>query len=90
MTPANDSPNGSSPRQADKRLMTRAEAAAYCGFRPSAFSAHVASGNLPPAIATLRRWDRAALDAHFDKLSGIAANDNAPAADPYLEWKRAQ
>lgn len=80
MKPAND--NG-------PRLLSRAEAAEYCGFKPSAFSAHVLAGRLPPAIPGLRKWDRAAIDAHLDKLSGLANDNDATAdEDPWADWKR--
>lgn len=71
------------------RLLSRAEAAAYCGFKPSAFSAHVSAGRLPGPLAGLKKWDRAAIDAYLDKISGI--NTPMPAVeedDPWAEYDR--
>jgi hypothetical protein len=76
MKPAND----------NARLLSRAEAAAYCGFRPSAFSAHVAAGRLPAALPALRKWDRKVLDAHLDRMSGLEKTE-AASKDPWAEWE---
>lgn len=71
------------------RLLSRTEAAAYCGFKPTAFGEHVRSGRLPPAMPGLKKWDRKALDMFLDQASGIAkpeaTNDNV---DPWAEWKK--
>lgn len=76
------------PANDNARLLSRAEAAAYCGFKPSAFSAHVLAGRLPQPIAGLRKWDRAAIDSYLDKVSGLA-NDNATEeVDPWAEYDR--
>ncbi len=72
----------------EPRLMSGADAAAYCGVTPTTFSAWVASGKVPKPLSGTRRWDRRALDIALDKLSGIEA---PPAAgDPYEIWKRQQ
>jgi len=42
---------------------------------------------MPSALSGLKRWDRAAIDARIAALSG--ANDNEPADDAYIAWKRA-
>ncbi|HEY8577585.1 MAG TPA: hypothetical protein VIL88_14760 [Devosia sp.] len=65
--------------------MTRAEAAAYCGYKPSAFSAHVAAGKLPKPLVGLHRWDRKVLDAFLDKASGI---DPPEGEDAFTQWER--
>lgn len=58
-------------RDVEPRLLTKEEAASYCGVSPPVFSdrcpvAPVALGE----GARLRRWDRAALDAWIDSLAG--------------------
>lgn len=71
------------------RLLNRTEAAAYCGFKPTAFSSHVLAGRLPAALPGLHKWDRAAIDQFLDQASGLAkfesVNDNA---DPWAEYDR--
>ena len=80
MKPANDN---------SPRLLNRTEAAAYCGFKPSAFSGHVLAGRLPPALPGIKKWDRAAIDQFLDQASGLAKpeamNDNT---DPWAEYDR--
>lgn len=55
----------------NKRLMGRVEAAAYCDLKPSAFSQWVALGRLPKPILGTHKWDKVAIDARLDELSGI-------------------
>lgn len=67
------------------RLIGRKEAAAYCGVTPTCFSMWVASHKMPPAIPGTRKWDKKAIDARLDEISGLGANDNE---DPYEKWMR--
>lgn len=53
------------------RLITRSEAALYCGLTTSGFSDWVKRGVLPTPIPGTARWDKRAIDAKLDKLSGI-------------------
>jgi hypothetical protein len=72
------------------RLMTRSEAAAYCGLSPEAFSQWVGSGRVPHALPGTKRWDRVAIDRAIDRASGILPADAAAAAAPasaFDEWK---
>ncbi|MBS7737914.1 MULTISPECIES: hypothetical protein [unclassified Chelatococcus] len=69
-----------------KRLMTRPEAAAYCGAGVATFTKWVEAGLLPPALVGLKRWDRLAIDAHLNKASGIGAE--AEPEDEFDKWKR--
>ncbi|WP_245304982.1 hypothetical protein [Rhizobium leucaenae] len=74
------------PANDNKRLMGRVEAAAYCDLKPSAFSQWVAIGRLPRPLLGTHKWDKVALDARLDELSGIkleAANE-----DPFLKWEK--
>ena len=75
--PAND--NG-------PRLIGRREAAAYCGITPTCFSMWVAGHKMPPAIPGTRKWDKRAIDAKLDEISGLAVNDNSE--DAYTKWMR--
>lgn len=73
------------------RLMTKAEAAAHCGLKSSAFSDWIKAGRIPGPIAGTRRWDRVALDAALDKLSGLrpTKSDQSDADDEADVWLRA-
>lgn len=53
------------------RLMTREQAAAYCGVTYSCFGTWIWKGIIPPALPGTRRWDRRAIDQALDKQSGI-------------------
>jgi hypothetical protein len=67
------------------RMLTRTQAAEYCGYSPEHFSRQVTAGRLPPHVAGMLRWDRKAIDAKLDELSGI--NDNEP-EDEAARWER--
>lgn len=67
------------------RLMTRAEAAAYCRMTPSRFSQLVRAETLPAAIPGTTRYDRAAIDRALDKLSGLTTDVEL---SPYQKWKQ--
>lgn len=67
------------------RLIGRKEAAAYSGVTPSCFSMWVATHKMPPAIPGTRKWDKRAIDARLDEISGL---DTKPAEDPYEKWMR--
>lgn len=53
------------------RLLSRKDAAAYCGCSVSAFSGWVAAGHMPRPVFGSRRWDRRAIDAAIDQASGL-------------------
>lgn len=67
------------------RLIGRKEAAAYCGITPSCFSMWVASHKMPAAIPGTRKWDRKAIDARLDEISGLTPNEPE---DRYEKWMR--
>ena len=60
------------------RGLTAAEAAAYCGISEATFRKGVREGKLPRPIPHLNRWDKRALDRHFD-------GEDAMVLDPLLE-----
>lgn len=66
------------------RLMTKADAAAYCGVCPATFTNWVASGVMPSPFRGTRMYDRHAIDAAIDRDSGIlraTAPEEAPWTD---------
>ena len=65
----------------EPRLLTREQAAAYCGLSVHGFSEWVRSGRLPGPLLGTIRWDRRAIDAAIDRASGINTST------PYDEWK---
>ena len=80
------------------RLLTRQEAAGYCGLTESGFSSWMARRLVPGPLPGTKRWDRKALDLALDRLSGIPPETAAPARDDaedsipalrrrYQEWK---
>lgn len=77
-----DPANDNSPR-----LIGRKEAAAYCSVTPTCFSMWVASHKMPPAIPGTRKWDKRAIDAKLDEISGLAVNDNGGETD-LQKWRR--
>lgn len=57
-----------------RRGLNREQAAAYVGIGTTTFDAMVADGRMPKPLRLNARtiWDRAALDAYFEGLSGEA------------------
>ena len=70
--------------QVTPRLMTKAEAAAYCGFTPSRFHQLVKTRLFPAAIPGTTRWDRHAIDAALDRISGLKSDTAQSALDRWL------
>ena len=70
---------------ASPRLIGRKEAAEYCGISPTCFSLWVSTHKMPPPIPGTRKWDRRAIDAKLDEISGLAATEPE---DPYVKWMR--
>jgi predicted DNA-binding transcriptional regulator AlpA len=64
------------------RLLSRAEAAAYLGVAPATLDKAVLAGQFPAPlrIGVRNLFDRAAIDAKLDSLSGLTAPAQ-PAAD---------
>lgn len=66
------------------RLLSRAQAAAYCSLSLQGFSQWVKQGRLPRPILGTARWDRKAIDAALDALSGIETSETV---SPLDQWK---
>jgi predicted DNA-binding transcriptional regulator AlpA len=57
------------------RLLSKKDAAAYLGVSTPTFAKWVAEGLFPPSVSITKMWDKKAIDAQLDKLSGLEAND---------------
>lgn len=57
------------------RLISRKEAASFCGISASRFSQWVTAGVMPMPIQGTRRWDRLAIERMIDARNTLA-NDN--------------
>jgi len=68
------------------RLLTKKAAAAYVGVSAPTFAKWVAAGLLPTSVSITKMWDRRAIDAHLDKISGLEATQNKE--DSFDIWKR--
>jgi hypothetical protein len=66
------------------RLLTREQAAAYCGVGTTTFSLWVRRGIIPGPVSKTHRWDRKAIDAALDALSRIDAKAENEALD---QWR---
>ncbi|ALJ98252.1 excisionase [Brucella phage BiPBO1] len=58
------------------RMISKMEAAQYCGLTPSGFSSWVRRGVLPTSVPGTNRWDRKAIDARLDRISGLQIQTN--------------
>ncbi|TWB19550.1 hypothetical protein FBZ99_101323 [Rhizobium sp. ERR 1071] len=74
--------DGNSPR-----LIGRRDAAAYCGIAESTFSLWVATHKMPQCIPGTRKWDRRAIDAKLDEISGLGVNNISVETD-LQKWRR--
>jgi predicted DNA-binding transcriptional regulator AlpA len=72
----------------EPRLLSGADAAAYCGITPATFSKWVSDGTIPKPLPGTRRWDRKAIDLALDKLSGIEAPAAVDEDEEFAQWKR--
>ncbi len=68
------------------RLLTREQAAAYCGLSTRGFTEWVRAGKMPGPILGTTRWDRRAMDAVLDKASGLETVGTQE--DAFDRWKR--
>jgi hypothetical protein len=66
------------------RLLTREEAAGYCGVGLTTFTAWIRRGIIPGPVPRTHRWDRKAIDAALDALSRIEDKVEGRALD---QWK---
>ncbi|MBP2570223.1 hypothetical protein G6M85_13520 [Agrobacterium tumefaciens] len=71
------------------RLIGRKKAAAYLGIAESTFSLWVSTHKMPAAIAGTRKWDKRAIDAKLDEISGLTLNSFED-EDEFEKWEREQ
>lgn len=67
------------------RLLTKTQAAEYCGLTVSGFSQWIACGKVPGPLPNSHRWDRVAIDHALDRLSKIASTSPKSELDRWLE-----
>ncbi|MBO6755690.1 MAG: hypothetical protein JJ902_05155 [Roseibium sp.] len=71
------------------RLITKEAAAHYCSISESSFDGWMRKGLVPPAVEGTNRWDRKAIDARLDELSGLTipahCTPNTDSADANAE-----
>lgn len=72
----------------EPRLLSRQEAATYCGVSVATFSGWVTAGHIPRPLFGSKRWDKKAIDAALDKASGLALPVAASDEDPLEKWLR--
>jgi hypothetical protein len=71
-----------------RRGLSREEAAAYAGCESlSTFSDWVRRGIMPGPIPGTHTWDRKAIDASLDRLSGLEPSIEP---SPFDQWKAGQ
>lgn len=66
------------------RLLSRAQAAEYCGMCQTTFTEKVKGGHLPPAIPAINKWDKKAIDRKLDQLSGLPVQSEL---SPLEQWR---
>ena len=74
----------------EPRGMSKEQAAAYAGCETlSAFNDWIRRGIMPGPISGTHKWDRKAIDAALDRLSGLQPTMQ-PRLSPYDAWKASQ
>lgn len=66
------------------RCLSGQDGARYCGVSIYSFDDWVRRGILPKPIPGTRRWDRKAIDAALDHMSGLTATLTS---SPLAEWR---
>jgi hypothetical protein len=70
----------------EPRLLSKSEAAKYCGVTPAGYDAWKKAGLVPGPVPGTYRYDRKAIDAALDRHSGLG---NAERSDDEAEqWLR--
>lgn len=69
------------------RGLTLQQAAEYCGVCTSTYRQWVDLGRMPDVIPSTRRYDRLAIDAAWNKMSGLKQDSGA--SSEYDDWKAA-
>jgi hypothetical protein len=78
------------PARIQPRGLSKEDAAAYAGCGTlSAFNDWIRRGIVPGPIPGTNKWDRKAIDAALDRLSGLQPTIKSELS-PYDEWKASQ
>jgi hypothetical protein len=72
------------------RLLTRGEAAAYCGVGATTLNDWMERGIVPGPLPGTHRWDKKAIDAFLDILSRIEDKAEGTALDRWRAIRRAR
>ena len=67
------------------RILTKRQAAEYCGLSLSGYQAWVDQGFVPGPLPGTKRFDRLAIDRAIDELSGIGRSGESDSE--YDNWK---
>jgi len=70
------------------RLISKAEAAKYCGLSPAGYDAWQKAGKVPGPLPGTHRYDRRAIDAALDRHSGLGNRSRQAALDEADAWLR--
>jgi hypothetical protein len=74
----------------EPRVLSKKQAAAYAGCETlSAFNDWIRRGIVPGPIPGTHKWDRKAIDAALDRLSGLQPKIESELS-PYDAWKASQ
>ena len=74
----------------EPRGMSKEQAAAYAGCETlSTFNGWIRRGIMPGPIPGTHKWDRKAIDAALDRMSGLDFTFR-PQRSPYDKWKASQ
>lgn len=65
------------------RLLSKKDAAHYCGYRTARFGELVKDGVLPDAVPGTLRWDKKAIDRALDLLSGLPVESEQSPLERY-------
>ena len=68
------------------RVLSKSDAAAYCGVSEKGFDQWVRTGKLPRAMRGTRRWDKVALDFAIDRMSGVSRDAPPPKPSGLQAW----
>ena len=70
----------------EPRCLSKEEAARYVSCSVSGFNDWVSRGIMPRPLPGTRKWDRKAIDAALDRLSGLQTT-LAPGQSAFDRWK---
>lgn len=72
------------------RLLSREQAADYCGVAPETFDSYRRQGILPAPLSGTKRWDRRLIDEYLDRRSGISKSSEISPLDTWRATRHDQ